>query len=98
MSDTPDALPDHPQLRGAKLLAGPRRRGNELGWQLELADGRRARLAQLTRELSDDGASAPQGGLLGCFACRVNKILLRCVQLGSAQPVQNRIVVFTFIR
>ncbi|PRP95223.1 serine/threonine-protein kinase [Enhygromyxa salina] len=43
-----------PEASGAVVLAGPTRVGNERRWQLRLADGRAAVLAQLVEELAND--------------------------------------------
>lgn len=53
---TTSSLPEHPTLAGARILAGPTRRGNELRWELELADGQPAVLARLVDELSADAS------------------------------------------
>ncbi|PRQ02465.1 Serine/threonine-protein kinase PK-1 [Enhygromyxa salina] len=45
-----------PLLTNARVCAGPTRRNNELRWELELADGRAARLAQLAPELASDAS------------------------------------------
>jgi hypothetical protein len=56
VTQLPPSLAPHPLLASARLLAGPTRKGNELRWELGLADGRPARLAQLVEELAGDAS------------------------------------------